>query len=213
MFEILLVSFLFGVQTPPVADRAPRALTQLRDAAVAACGPALAGEWTTVADQLKAMRSAVADLPSDATQPDLRRQLNARMQAFQMAVRDERGADAAANANWVARIADEMATHYEATVPGDVRLLGFFGRAAEIDAARHRRARVKTDVADLHTVWRRVEPAVLQMKAADAARQVTDAIVRLEGASASADISAAAEAEVSAANRIVALFQSRAARQ
>src|SRR5581483_1854467 len=136
---------------------------------------------------------------------DLRQQLRGRIEAVEHAVRDRRAADAAANVNWVARIAEEMAARYEPGVPPDVRLLAFYGRAAEADAAAHRTDRVKADLADAETVWRRVEPMVLQRRAPDAARQFSDALVRLEGDHAN-DIREAADAEVTAANRIAELF-------
>ncbi len=206
MLAAILATTLIAVpQNAPAADRPPRALIQLRDAAVTAWRPALSGNWTSVADQLTTMRAAIAELPPGMQKPDLRQQLHGRMEALQSAVHDRRAADAAANANWIARIADEMAVPYEAAVPADVRLLAFFGRAAEADAAGHRRARVKVDIADMHTVWRRVEPMVLRRGAEAEARRFADAMVRLEGVS-GGEVAAAADAEVDAADRIAQLF-------
>jgi len=203
---VIAAAVLWPAQVPPAADRPPRAVVELRDAALSAWRPALEGDWTTASERLQTIQSAVTTLPARAGQPDLRIQLRGRIAAFRDAIKTRRGVAAAMNANWIGRLADEMADQYETAVPGDVRLLGFFGRAAEIDAIAHRRAKVKSDLSGLRTAWHRVEPMVLQRNATDAARRFSDAVVQLSGASTTDQQTRAAEAELDAAQQINAIF-------
>lgn len=194
-------------QQPPAADRPPAALSQLRDAAVAVCAPALAADWTTVAERLQAVNSAAKRLPPSSAPADLDRQLRGRLEALRDAVRDHQSAVAAKNANWVARLADELATSYETTVPADVHLLAFFGRSIQIDAKQGDREDVGRDIADLRTVWSRVEPMVLRRHGQDIARRLSDSLAQLDAATAQHHgVAEAAAAEIGASEQVAHLF-------
>ena len=197
---------LFLSQRPPAADRPPEPLTELRDAAIAIYTPALRGDWPTASERLKTLNEAVADMPTHVGKPDLVQQLRGRLLALRRAVHDHRSVVAATNANWVARLADEIGSAYDTTLPLDIRLLGFFGRALEIDGVR-RGSRTRADLADLHTVWRRVEDSVLQHNGTDAVRQFSDALVALDGAVRGGGLASAARTELDAAQRVAALYQ------
>lgn len=203
-FPILIVSaaVLSGFQTPPAADRPPMPIAELHDAAVAVWHPALAGDWALVSSRMDTVEMAASHLPAHAGKPDLIRQLNGRLTSLRRAVRGREAIAAATEANWVARIADEIASTYDTRTPGDVGLLEFFCRAAETDAAASRQARFSRDVADLETVWRRVEPLLLQRKGTDPARRFTDAVVRLDGAKTAAERKAAADAALVEEDRV-----------
>ena len=200
----MLIGLLLS-QRPPVADRPPEPLTELRDAAIAMYTPALRGDWPTASERLKILNEAVTDLPTQLGKPDLVQQLRGRLPALRRAVHDHQSVVAATNANWVARLADEIGSAYDTTLPLDIRLLGFFGRSLEIDGVQ-RGPRTNADLADLHTVWRRVEDSVLQHNGTDAARQFSDALVALDGAVRGGDLASAARIELDAAQRVAALY-------
>ncbi len=210
VFALLLSGFVLG-QTAPAADRPPTAVTQLRETAVALYAQALNRNWRAALEQLNAIDEAVMELPAHVAAPDLVQQLRGHVRALHRAVRDHRVPAAANNANWIARLADEMAASYDTAVPTDVRLLTFFGRALEVDALQRRQAHARTDLADLRTVWSRVEPSILQRHDVDAAREFTDALVGLDAAVRHGDLARAARAEVAAANRVAAAYGVRPA--
>jgi len=203
---IFTAAALNGFQTRPAADRPPMALTELHAAAVAVWRPALVGDWNLVSSRMDSVDTAASHLPAHAGKPDLIHQLDARLKSLHRDVRGHRSVAAATDANWVARIADEIMSSYETAMPGDVRLLEFFCRAAETDAVASRRARFNTDIADLRTVWGRVEPLLLQRNATDPARRFTDAIVRLEGAKTATEQKAAAEAALAEGDDVLGVF-------
>jgi len=211
VLALVLATVVYGhSQVPPAADQPPASLSQLRDAALAMYASALSDDWTAAPDKLRSIDSAVRDLPATVGKGDLHQQLRGRIRALQDAVRGKQSGPAARNANWIARLADEMASAYETTVPTDVRLLAFFGRQIEVDARDRRTASAKTNLADLRTVWRRVEPLALQRQGTDAARTFSDTLARLDGAATPGDLTDAAHAEVAAADQILALFPHRA---
>jgi hypothetical protein len=190
------------------ADRPPTALTELRGAAIAAYTPARTSDWPAATEQVRAIQTALESLPAHAGRADLTLQLSGHVQGLRDAIRDHQAAAAATNANWIARIADEMSAAYETRVPADVRLLAFFGRAIEIDAMQQQRQQAKSDVADLRTVWNRVESMVLRQNGIDEAKQFTDSVAQLDGALESGDLGNAARAEIAAADRVVTLLRS-----
>ena len=190
------------------ADRPPTALTELRGAAIAAYTPARTSDWPAATEQLRAIQTALESLPAHAGRADLTLQLRGHVQGLRDAIRDHQAAAGATNANWIARIADEMSAAYETRVPADARLLAFFGRAIEIDAMQQQRQQAKSDVADLRTVWSRVESMVLRQNGVDVAKQFTDSVAQLDGALENGDLGAAARAEVAAADRVVTLLRS-----
>ena len=205
---MILSSVVLGsVQTPPAADRPPRSLTEIHDTALAAFDQALRNDWPGMADSVATLSRVLDRLGPDAGDPDLVGQLNARFHALRDAVRDRQATEAATNANWTARLADEMSEKYETVVPGDVRLLSFFARALEVDATRGSGARTSPHVADLRTVWLRVEPAVLQRGGVDVARQFNDALAGLDAAMQRGDLMGAARAEVRASEQVTQLFR------
>jgi hypothetical protein len=208
MFFAMLISALLipSPQTIPAADRPPVALSTVRDTALGVYTAAIAADWPAVTERFDALKSAMADLPSRLGKPDLVLQLKTRTQALQDAIKDQRSPLAAANANWIARLTDEIASQYETSMPADVDLLGYFGRALEVDSYAARE-KATTDLADLRTVWRRVEPIVLRRNGVDAARHFSDALAQLDGAADAVSLRAGAEAELRAANAVVALFR------
>jgi len=212
MFVGLLIGALLvgGAQNIPAADRPPAALSRVHDAALEVYTGALAGDWQTVSDGMQTLTSARADLPPRVGRADLAQQLKQRMKALQDAVRDHQPTMAAANANWIARLADEMASHYETAIPNDVHLLGYFGRAIEVDS-QARQGKAKTDIADLRTVWSRVEPMVLRRNGVAAAKQFSDALAQLDAAGDPVALRKAAETELKASDAVVALFPHRTA--
>ncbi|HZT75154.1 MAG TPA: hypothetical protein VFA27_00750 [Vicinamibacterales bacterium] len=161
---------------------------------------------------MKTVDDAIAALPPRVGAPDLVHQLKGRVQTTRRAVRSHQAIPAATNANWIARLADEMSSSYEAIVPADARLLAFFGRAIEVDAKGHR-DRVKADLADLRTVWGRVEPMVLQRHGAAVARQFGDNLAQLDGAVRNGRLAQAAAAEVSTSEQVVAALRAAPAAQ
>lgn len=191
------------------ADRQPAALSQLRDAAVAVYDSARTGDWPGTSDRMRTLDAAAANLPSPPGKADLAQQLRGHMKALKDAIRDRQAAEAASNANWVARLAEELSDAYETRVPIDVRLLAFYGRAIQIDAVRQRPQQTKADMADLKTVWSRVEPLVLGQNGVDVARRFTDGIAQLDGAVQNGDPSKAAGTLVAQCGDVVALFTSR----
>jgi len=196
----------FALQT---ADRPPAALSQMRDAAIAVYDSARVSDWPATSERLHTLDAAAATLPSPPGKADLTQQLRGRMQALKDAIRDQQSADAATNANWVARLADELSDAYEIRVPIDVRLLAFYGRAIQIDAIRQRPQQEKVDMADLRTVWSRVEPMVLQRNGVDVARRFTDRLAQLDGAVQKGDAANAAALLVASSDDVIALFASR----
>ncbi len=207
MVSALLLSGLILSQSVPAVDRPPASLMQLRDAALAIYGPALHGDWSAASGRLSDIDPAMTEATHGTTKPDLVRQLRGRLVALRRAVHDRRAIAAATDANWVSRLCDEIAATYDTALPLDVRLLGFFGRALQIDASRPRRQHAKTDLADLRTVWRSVEPWVLQRNGVPAARQFNDTLVNLDGAVSRGDLASAATAEVAAANQVAAVYR------
>jgi hypothetical protein len=213
MFFALLLGGFITVQIPPAADRPPTSLTQLRDAAVAVFDDALRGNWPAASEATGTIDDALMELPSHAASPDLVHQIRGRVRALHRAVRDRQTVVAATNANWIARLSDEVSASYDTTLPGDVRLLGFFGRALEIDASPSRRTHARSDLADLRTVWHRVEPSLLQRQAVDAARQFNDALANLDAAASGGDLTRAAAAEIAVADRVAAAYAGGSAPQ
>jgi hypothetical protein len=205
MVIALLLSGVIVAQLPPVADRPPESVVQVRETALAVFDAALQQDWPAASERVRMLNHAITLLPRDETKPDITAQLRGRMLALQRAVESRLATAAAADANWVARLAEEIAASYEPALPPDMRLLGFFGRALEVDAAADARRKANTDLADLRTVWRRVEPTVLQCDGTDAARTFSDALVGLDGAISGGDLASAARAEIAAAERVVAV--------
>lgn len=208
---LLFSGLLFGpLQAPPAADRPPRPVVDLRSAAVAVYAPALAADWPTAAERIGDIDTAMRDLPPNVGKADLRQQLRGRVRALKDTIRDRQPLAAAANANWIARLADEIAASYETTVSPDARLLGYYGRAIAIDARRPHRRGARADLADLRTVWDRVEPMVLQRNGVDTARQFGDALAGLDAAVARGDLTSAAKAEVAASEQVTTALRNGA---
>lgn len=197
---------LAAAQAPPAADRPPAAVNDLRAAAIAVYTPALAGDWATAAERMPDIDRAMRDLPPKVGKADLVDQLHDRVKGLKDSVGDRRAIAAATNANWIARLADEIAAEYETSVSPDARLLAFFGREIAIDAQRPRHRGAQRDVADLKTVWQRVEPMVLP-RSTEAARQFDDALVRMDGTVRRGDLAAAARSEVAASDQILAALR------
>jgi hypothetical protein len=190
-------------------DPPPVALTTIGESALEIFDAARAHDWTMATPLLEDIDDAETDLPPDLPHPDLVARLHTRIASLHRAVRDRLPVPAMSDANAIARLVAEISDGFQAAVPFEITVLGYYGRQIAIGVAGNRAAMRQQSVADLVEAWKQAEPLVLRRGDEDEAREFAGLVVQLDGARQPSDISAAADAEITAAGRLEQLFAAR----
>jgi hypothetical protein len=110
-------------------------------------------------------------------------------------------------ANSITRIVADLSGEFQTEVPIAVVMLDYYGRQLELGIAARRQSTLVRATADLRQQWDRIEPTILQRGHVDEARRFTDIVVQLEGARRPADFAAPTSAELTAVDRLEAIFR------
>lgn len=184
----------------------PSALVQVGEKAESLFDSARAGNWSTVAETLRALRRADEDLPPTVQKDDLRPQLRARFHALEQHVAARQRVQTMGDANAITRLAAELSEQYRTVVPYEIGMLDYFGRQLEVGIVAKNLAALTRTTADLRQTWNQFEPTIERRGHGDDARRFTDIVVNLEAARRPSDFVAPTRAELDEVDHLDAIF-------
>jgi hypothetical protein len=197
-------------QTPvPAAEAPPEALGEIGDTAGGLFEAARAKDWQGAAMSLQALRDAARRLPLNLPKADLVAQMQSRIEDLRLTVDARQQGQTMDDANALSRLAAELSSMYQTTIPYDVLLLAYYGRQLELGIVTGDQTALARASADLRQAWNRIEPTIEQRGHVDEARRFTDVVVQLEGARTPSAFAAPTRAELDAVDGLEKLFASR----
>jgi hypothetical protein len=186
----------------PDADRSPASLRQVGQSAMDLFDAAWSSDWPRAADSLQALNEADLNLPADLPKPDLVAQLQSRVATVRNAANARQRVETMDAANAITRIVAELSAEYQCAVLYETQLLGYYVRQIEVGIGRGRVATIARASTDLEAAWNRIRPVIEQRGQIDDARQFTDIVVDLVGATRPADFGPPARAALAAVDRL-----------
>jgi hypothetical protein len=194
-------------QKTPRADRPPRALVDMGNAAAYLFDAARDDRWDDATYQLQAIHTQLHDLPSSLAPADVWKLLRRRTRELGRYVGKRNKVRTMESANATARLAADLSRTFDTTVPIQVPLLAYLGRQLEVAVAGHDQARLRRAKSDLVQTWNTLRPQLDQRGKVDDVRRLTDIVVSLEGAQQPAEIERLARAELENVERIRSDFK------
>ncbi len=191
----------------PAADRPPRALIDMGNAAANLFDAARDARWDEATDQLQAIQTNLDDLPSSLSPPDLWKSLRRRARELAVNVRRRDKGRTMESANAITRLAADLSRTFDATVPIQIPLLAYFGRQLEVGVVRHDAGQLRRAKSDLVQTWNTLRPQLEQHGNVDDVRRLTDVVVSLEGTQTPADIERLSRTELEDVERLRSTFK------
>jgi hypothetical protein len=188
------------------ADRPPSALLQLAESAKGLFDAAYASDWRSAAEKMSILSDAATSLPLGLPKPDIGGQLKAAVQYAGDGTNAHDRIETMDEANTITRLAADLAATFQAQVPYEAKMLGYYGRQLELGLVASRPTLLAQSTDALQSAWARLEPTLERRGHIDEAKRFSDIVVQLVGARRPAQYVAPTRAELTEAERIEQLL-------
>jgi hypothetical protein len=159
------------------AQKAPESLVNVGELGENTYDQAKAGDWTKVAETLKALQEAAKKLRGDLKDAKAdHMRLGEVLGKLAKAVDAKDKLAATREANQITKIAADLIEPFNPEIPASVTRLDFYGRELELGTATKDKAQLKAAAEGLRKNWDKIRPAV-KSKGGDAEAKRFDELV------------------------------------
>ena len=198
----LLIPSSGYAQSAPAADRPPSVLLQLAESAASLFDAAYASDWRSASERMRSVSDAASMLPTDLPRPDVVSHLKAAVLYAADGVNAHDRIETMDEANTMTRLVADLSAMFQAPMPYEAAMLGYYGRQLEFGLVSSRPSTLSDSATALQATWSRLQSIVERRGHIDDAKRFTDIVAQLIAARRPADRVAPTRAELAAAERI-----------